>query len=124
MRKILIFILAAASFLLTGCNKTSTEATTHAIAGHSFRLSIDDTHWEIISFAVNGTASCTTHQGETENTIEHLTYTVRGVDIEICRDYSDVWPETMKGSFFNMLFFLPEYDCIKSPNGYIYYRYQ
>lgn len=124
MRKILFFILAIAALLLTGCNKASSEATTHAIAGHSFRMSIDDTHWEIISFAVNGTAACTSRVGETENTIEHLTYTVHGVDIEVNRDYSEVWPENLRGSLFNMLFFLPEYDCIKSPNGYIYYRYQ
>ena len=79
MRKILFFILAIAALLLTGCNKgASTEATTHAIAGHSFRMSIDDTHWEIISFAVNGTAACTSRVGETENTIEHLTYIVHG----------------------------------------------
>lgn len=124
MKRLLFVLVTLAAIVLVGCeNGASTQATKNAITGHSFRAYGNDANWDLVSFAVDGTVVnriCT--QG-TEATVEHLTYTVHGGDIEVFRDHSDAWLPSHRGALFKVLFFLPEYDCLKSDGGMIYYRW-
>lgn len=124
LKRYIYFVFLVSSLILSGCeNGASTAATKNAITGHSFRSYRDDANWEIVSFRADGSVTVISCAEKIENTVEHLTYTVHGVDIEVCCDYSEAWLPSHRGTLLYMLFFLPEYDCIKSDRGYIYYRW-
>lgn len=120
--KRLFIILAAAmmAVLFTSCENQNRDAKT--IIGHSYKAVYDSKNWETFYFSPSGSATLSAVlRGESKSWV-HLTYTIRGDNVEVRHDFNDYWLDEYKGELLSAFTYLPETDCLLSTTGARYYR--
>ena len=105
MKKILPVLFFLSILTLTGCESWGARS----IIGHTYGI-IESSNSFTIYFSKSGSANITYLDGDESFIISHLTYDIKGDDVEIYHDYSDYWIETAKGELFMHLIYFPELD--------------
>lgn len=121
--KRLFFILVAVIMtvgLFSSCEKNNGDAL--AVIGHSYMLYESQSNWETIYFSSSGAVQISgCYNGESKMII-HMTYKIRGCNVEIYADYTEYWVEGYRGQLLGAMVYHPEGDYLVYSTGEIYNR--
>lgn len=118
--KKLFLLLAAVLMIFTSCESNQGEA--RAIIGHSYLCYQDDSNWETIYFSSSGDVQISGKYNGESKVITHMTYTIRGCNVEIIADYTEYWLPSYRGQILGAMTYYPEGDYLVNSTGDIYTR--
>lgn len=120
MKKLFSFLLIGIfAVMFIGCEN---QGEARAIIGHSYETH-NSVETDVIYFGTSGDAQVTIwKEGADMQMLSHMTYKIKGCNVEVFFDNSEYWKEAYRGELFIAFTYYPEGDYLIDQVGAIYVK--